>query len=48
MIFITFNNMCFSSYINRINIEEKILVESFGKKYLDYTKKTKKLIPFVY
>ena len=34
--------------INRINIEEKVLTEQFGKQYLDYIAKTKRLIPFVY
>jgi len=38
----------FFAIINRINIEEKVLVESFGGQYLDYKKKTKRLIPFIY
>jgi protein-S-isoprenylcysteine O-methyltransferase Ste14 len=37
-----------SGYLNRINIEEKFMVEQLGQKYLDYRKKTKKLIPSVY
>ena len=36
------------SMIYRINIEEKVLTEKFGKQYLDYTAKTKRLIPFWY
>lgn len=32
----------------RIRIEEKALVEKFGKEYRDYTMKTKKIIPFFY
>jgi protein-S-isoprenylcysteine O-methyltransferase Ste14 len=36
------------AFLVRINIEEKALVENFGKQYLDYAQKTKKLIPFVY
>jgi protein-S-isoprenylcysteine O-methyltransferase Ste14 len=34
--------------IHRINIEEKVLTEQFGKQYLDYIAKTKRLIPFIY
>jgi len=32
----------------RIDIEEKMLIQEFGKKYLEYKKNTKKLIPYVY
>lgn len=35
-------------YLNRINIEEKFMVEQMGPKYLDYQKRTKKLIPAIY
>jgi protein-S-isoprenylcysteine O-methyltransferase Ste14 len=35
-------------YLNRINIEEKFMVEQMGQKYLDYQKRTKKLIPTIY
>jgi protein-S-isoprenylcysteine O-methyltransferase Ste14 len=35
-------------YLNRINIEEKFMVEQMGQKYLDYQKRTKKLIPAIY
>jgi protein-S-isoprenylcysteine O-methyltransferase Ste14 len=38
----------FFSFINRMNIEEKVLKEQFGSQYTDYMKKTKRLIPFVY
>ncbi len=34
--------------IHRMNIEEKVLTEQFGKHYLDYIAKTKRLIPFLY
>ena len=34
--------------IHRINIEEKVLKQQFGKQYLDYIAKTKRLIPFIY
>ena len=34
--------------IHRMNIEEKVLTEKFGKRYLDYISKTKRLIPFIY
>jgi protein-S-isoprenylcysteine O-methyltransferase Ste14 len=32
----------------RIGIEEKMLIEKFGDEYVEYMKKTKKLIPNVY
>lgn len=32
----------------RIRIEEKVLTEQFGKSYLEYSFKTKRLIPFIY
>ncbi|MFB2833774.1 methyltransferase family protein [Floridanema evergladense] len=33
---------------NRINIEEKMLIERFGDRYQAYQSKTKKIIPFIY
>ncbi len=38
----------FIAFSYRIAIEEKTLIEQFGEEYLEYRKKTKKLIPFVY
>ena len=35
-------------YLNRINIEEKFMIEQLGQKYLDYQKRTKRLIPAIY
>ena len=35
-------------YLYRISIEEKFMLEQMGQKYLDYQKRTKKLIPFVF
>jgi len=32
----------------RIQLEEKMLIERFGKEYRDYMKKTKKIIPMIY
>lgn len=32
----------------RIRVEEKALVASLGDDYLDYSKKTKRLVPFIY
>jgi len=32
----------------RIRIEEKMLIDTFGDEYREYTKKTKKIIPFIY
>lgn len=38
----------FIAFSYRITIEERTLIEQFGDEYLEYRKKTKKLIPFVY
>jgi protein-S-isoprenylcysteine O-methyltransferase Ste14 len=38
----------FLGYLNRINVEEKFMVEHMGQKYLDYQKRTKRLIPTIY
>lgn len=35
-------------FINRIKIEEKVLVEHFGSEYIEYKKVTNGLIPFIY
>ena len=35
-------------YLNRINVEEKFMIEQMGQKYLDYQIRTKKLIPMIY
>jgi protein-S-isoprenylcysteine O-methyltransferase Ste14 len=32
----------------RIEIEEKMLILAFGKNYMQYKKKTKKIFPFLY
>ena len=32
----------------RIELEERLLTEKFGEEYLEYKKRTKKLIPFLY
>lgn len=32
----------------RIHVEEKVLTEAFGEAYLDYSKKTRKIIPLFY
>lgn len=36
------------AYINRINVEERFMVEQLGENYLDYQKRTKRMIPMVY
>jgi len=36
------------SFIYRINVEEKMLLQLFGEEYKQYKKYTKKLIPFLY
>jgi protein-S-isoprenylcysteine O-methyltransferase Ste14 len=38
----------FLGYLNRINVEERFMVEQMGQKYLDYRKRTKRLIPGIY
>ena len=35
-------------YLNRINVEERFMVEQMGQIYLDYQKRTKRLIPMIY
>jgi protein-S-isoprenylcysteine O-methyltransferase len=35
-------------YIYRITIEEKFMTNQIGEKYVNYQKRTKKLIPFIY
>jgi protein-S-isoprenylcysteine O-methyltransferase Ste14 len=35
-------------YIYRMHVEEKFLIEQMGQKYLDYQKRTKRLIPMIY
>jgi protein-S-isoprenylcysteine O-methyltransferase Ste14 len=35
-------------YINRINVEEKFMIEQMGQHYVDYQKRTKRLIPHIY
>ena len=35
-------------YLNRINVEEKFMAEQMGQIYLDYQKRTKRLIPAIY
>ncbi len=36
------------AFIYRMNIEENVLSEQFGKQYQEYISKTKRIIPFVY
>jgi protein-S-isoprenylcysteine O-methyltransferase Ste14 len=38
----------FFAMIHRIKIEEKLLVDQFGIEYIDYMKKTYRLIPWIY
>lgn len=37
-----------SAFLYRIKIEEEVLGAQFGKQYLAYMKKTKRLIPFIW
>jgi protein-S-isoprenylcysteine O-methyltransferase Ste14 len=38
----------FLGYLNRINVEEKFMIEQMGQKYADYQKRTKRLIPHLF
>lgn len=38
----------FVAFSYRITVEERALIEQFGEEYLEYRRKTKKLIPFIY
>ncbi len=46
--FIVINILIFSTYLYRMNVEEKMQIDIFGEKYKAYIKKTKRLIPFIY
>jgi protein-S-isoprenylcysteine O-methyltransferase Ste14 len=35
-------------YLNRIKVEEKFMVKQMGQKYIDYQKRTKRLLPMIY
>lgn len=35
-------------YLNRINVEERFMIEQMGQKYIDYQNRTKRLIPLIY
>jgi len=37
-----------AAVLYRINVEEELLINEFGKTYLDYKANTKKLIPGIY
>jgi len=37
-----------SGYLHRINVEERFMIKQMGGKYLDYRKRTKRLIPSIY
>jgi protein-S-isoprenylcysteine O-methyltransferase Ste14 len=36
------------AFLYRINVEEKALINNFKEEYLDYKKRSKKLIPYLY
>ncbi|KAA5536495.1 isoprenylcysteine carboxylmethyltransferase family protein [Taibaiella lutea] len=40
--------MIFMAFSRRIQIEENVLINQFGDAYLDYKKRTKRIIPFIY
>jgi len=35
-------------FLNRIRVEERFMLKQLGQKYLDYQKRTKRLIPMIY
>jgi len=35
-------------YLYRINVEEKALTDTFGDQYVEYSRRTRRLIPNVY
>ena len=35
-------------FINRIKVEERFMIKQMGEKYIDYQKRTKRLIPGIY
>ena len=35
-------------FLYRIKIEESMLIEKFGSEYLEYAKRSKKLLPYIY
>lgn len=37
-----------AAFLNRIAVEERAMVRHFGDAYVDYARRTKRLIPFVY
>ena len=37
-----------AGYMYRIKTEERFMVENMGQKYIDYQKRTKRLIPWIY
>ena len=38
----------FLGYLNRINVEERFMADQMGQIYLDYQRRTKRLIPAIY
>jgi protein-S-isoprenylcysteine O-methyltransferase len=38
----------FTAFIRRMNVEEEALSRALGTRYADYTRRTKRLVPFVY
>jgi protein-S-isoprenylcysteine O-methyltransferase Ste14 len=38
----------FFAILNRINVEETVLMEEFGEKYREYCKVTRKILPYIY
>jgi protein-S-isoprenylcysteine O-methyltransferase Ste14 len=38
----------FAAFIRRMNVEEEALSKALGSRYVDYMRRTKRLVPFVY
>jgi len=38
----------FLGFMNRIRVEESFMIRQLGQKYIEYQKRTKKLIPTIF
>ncbi len=38
----------FLAFVHRMNVEERALIGGLGERYVDYTRRAKRLLPFIY
>lgn len=38
----------FFAFVHRMNVEERALIAGLGERYVDYSRRTKRLLPFIY